>query len=157
MIGRLVTLPNILHHYRPTYFTRHSWLRSAEVLTAIGIVIVATAWALDWLTWQVVLFVCIGVNANEVHKWNHLPRARRPKLIAGLQAARILQTAEHHTPHHTGQKNRAYCVLANLLNPVLDAVGLWRLLEGVVAAITGVPRRKDPSLAMAPTAPWGGL
>ena len=104
VIGRLVTVPNIIHHHRPTYFTKHSWFHSAEVLIVIGIIIIVSAWSLDLLTWQVLLFVGIGVNANEVHKWNHLPRTNRPELIVGLQAARILQTAEHHARHHKGKR-----------------------------------------------------
>ena len=39
--GRLITRPNILHHYDPRYFTRYSWLYSARVLLVIGAGILA--------------------------------------------------------------------------------------------------------------------
>lgn len=75
--GALITAPNILHHHCQSVFTKHSWLKSADVLIFMGAVIIGAAWVGGMLTWQVLLFVAIGVNANEIHKWNHLPKCKR--------------------------------------------------------------------------------
>ncbi len=79
--GPLITGPNTLHHHRPAAFTRNSWLKSGQVLMFLGAVIIAAAWVGGVLTWQVLMFVAIGVNANEIHKWNHLPESKRGERI----------------------------------------------------------------------------
>ena len=144
--GEWVTAPNILHHRAPSAFTENSWLRSAAVLLVIGAVVIAGAWLAGMLTWQVLLFVAIGVNANEIHKWNHLPRKRRGKLVVALQDAHLLQSAKHHGQHHVGSKDTHYCVVTNHLNPVLDAVNFWRRLEWAIERLLGISKR--PSLDM---------
>ncbi len=145
--GKWITAPNILHHQAPSAFTENSWLRSADVLLVIGAVIIGVAWLSGMLTWQVLLFVAIGVNANEIHKWNHLPRKKRGKLVVALQDARLLQTAKHHGKHHVGSKDTHYCVVTNVLNPVLEAVRLWRRLERAIEFLFGVSKRPDASVA----------
>ncbi len=142
--GEWITAPNILHHQSPSAFTENSWLRSATVLLVIGAVIVGVAWFVGMLTWQFLLFVAIGVNANEIHKWNHLPKKKRGRLVVALQDARLLQTAKHHGKHHVGSKDTHYCVVTNLLNPVLDGVQFWHGLEWAIEHSFGVSTR--PSL-----------
>lgn len=148
--GALITAPNILHHHRPAAFTKHSWLKSADVLIFLGAVIIGAAWASGMLTWQVLLFVAIGVNANEIHKWNHLPKNKRNKIVVVLQKLRLIQTPEHHGKHHASAKNTNYCVITNVLNPVLDAVQFWRKLEWTIERLFGVSKR--PSLEDGPAA-----
>lgn len=146
LTGWLVTIPNIIHHHRPTYFTKHSWLRSAQVLIVLGSAILVSAWLLDLLSWQVLLFVAIGMNANEIHKWNHLPRSRRNSFVVLLQELRLLQTPEHHARHHGGTKDSHYCVITNVLNPVLERLGFWRLLEGAITRFFQASKRPDRSV-----------
>jgi hypothetical protein len=139
--GKWITQPNILHHQNPVAFTFNSWLHSALVLLITGAVIIAFAWMIDQLTWQLLLFVAIGVNANEIHKWNHLPRMKRGMLIGVFQDAGLVQTAKHHARHHRGSKDTHYCVITNALNPVLDAIQFWRGLEWIIKHTFGVSKR----------------
>src|SRR5437879_6333673 len=69
--GRLITKPNIVHHHDPRFFTRHSWLHSSWLLLCICLVILLIAWLCDVLTCDVWLFVALGANANQIHKWAH--------------------------------------------------------------------------------------
>ncbi len=141
IIGALITTPNILHHQRPAAFTKHSWLKSADVLIFLGAVIIVAAWASGMLTWQVLLLVAIGVNGNEIHKWNHLPKNKRSQFVVALQKLRLLQTSEHHAKHHALSKDTNYCVITNVMNPVLDAVQFWRRLEWTIQRLFGVSKR----------------
>ena len=34
--GKLITIPNIIHHHNPRYFTQHTWRKSAGVLLGMG-------------------------------------------------------------------------------------------------------------------------
>jgi ubiquitin-conjugating enzyme E2 variant len=145
--GVWITKPNILHHHRPNAFTGHSWLKSAEVLVFLGAVIIGVAWAGGVLTWQVLLFVAIGINANEIHNWNHLPESKRNKLVVSLQKLRLLQTPRHHGRHHAGSKNTHLCVITNMVNPALEAIRFWRGLETAIGFLFGVAKRPDTSVA----------
>ena len=144
--GTLITQPNILHHHDPAYFTRHSWLKSAQVLLVMALAILLGAWALDLLAWEVVLVAAIGVNANEIHKWTHQSRHKNGRLVSRLQDLGLLQSADHHAQHHRNGKSTHYCVVTNYLNPLLDAVGLWPSLERLILLVCRVQRRVDLSV-----------
>ena len=106
--GKLITRPNILHHHDPAYFTRHGWFESAQVLLVIGLAVLLGAWALDLVSWEIILVVAIGVNANEIHKWTHQSRRKNGRLVSWLQDLGVLQSAEHHANHHRGEKRAAF-------------------------------------------------
>ena len=145
--GKLITKPNILHHHEPAYFTRHGWFKSADLLLVMGALVLLAAWLMNRLTWEVVLAVAIGANANEVHKWTHRTRRENGRLICSFQDIGVLQSRSHHARHHRGQKNTHYCVITNYLNPVLEAMGLWQFLERLIYVVFRVRRRPDPSVA----------
>ena len=144
--GWLITEPNILHHHDPRYFTRHSWVRSSWLLLCIGLSILVIAWLCGLLTWHVWLFVALGVNANQIHKWAHRSPVENGPFLSFLQRIRLLQTPRHHAHHHTSPKNSHYCVLTNFLNPILDAIRFWDALEAMIWALFRVRRRADASV-----------
>jgi ubiquitin-conjugating enzyme E2 variant len=143
--GWWITRPNILHHHDARHFTQHSWLHSADVLLVMSGLTLAVSYWLGWLNWTTWVVVLVGVNANEFHKWAHRSKAENGKLITFLQTMRVLQTPAHHARHHRHEKNTHYCVVTNFLNPLVDAIRLWDLLEWAVFRICGVKRRADPS------------
>ena len=144
--GRLVTKPNILYHHDPRYFTRHAWLQSSWDLLCLGLLVLLAAWLLGVLNWRVWLFVALGVNANQIHKWAHRTRAENGPVISFLQRLRLLQTPRHHAHHHSDPKNSHYCVLTDFLNPVLDGIGFWQFLESLVWIVFRKRRRLDTSV-----------
>ena len=140
LIGRWIVRPNVLHHEDGRAFVGKSWLASSWDLAAVGLVVLGAAWSLDLLTWHVGLLVLAGSNANQIHKWSHMSRREAPRLVRLLQRARLLQSPAHHAGHHRGEKNRRYCVITELLNPVLDGLGFWRGLESLIPS-RWAPRR----------------
>ena len=146
IIGPLIILPNIRHHHRPTAFTRNTWFGSAWILLIAGILAVGVAWLVGALSWQFLLAVALGVNANEIHKWNHMPRSKKPWLVVFLQDWHILQTPRHHSKHHRGRKDSHYCTITNLVNPVLELLGFWRRMEKFIKLLLGAAKREDTSL-----------
>jgi ubiquitin-conjugating enzyme E2 variant len=143
IVGRWIVQPNVIHHRRGTRFVSKSWLESSWDLLAVGFMTLVSAWALGCLTWHVWLFVLLGVNANQIHKWNHMPRHRVPLVVRALQSAQLLQTMNHHALHHRGTRNTHYCVITPLLNRTLDRAGFWRFLERVFVPFVPTPRRND--------------
>jgi ubiquitin-conjugating enzyme E2 variant len=148
VIGRWVVAPNLLHHRDASTFVRGSWFASSWDLAAVGATILTVAALADMLTWHVGLFVLLGTNANQIHKWNHMRRSCVPPAIRLLQRLRLLQSSRHHAQHHRGTKDSHYCVITEVLNPLLDRLGWWRMLEKVLAPVLGLPR---PQLNARPT------
>jgi plasmanylethanolamine desaturase len=144
--GRLITQPNILHHQEARYFTRYSWFESSWILLCLGLFVLVIAWLCGALTWQVWLVVILGVNANQVHKWAHRTPKENGPLISLLQRVGLVQTARHHAHHHTDPKNSHYCVLTNVVNPLVDGARLWDGFEWVIRRVFRVRRRIDTSV-----------
>ena len=146
LVGKWVARNNIIHHHFPRYFTTKTWWQSSWDLLCMSAVLIAATWALGMLTWHVWLFAFVVTNGNQVHKWAHQTRKENGRFISFLQDARILQTSHHHALHHTDPKNSHYCVVTNILNPVLDGIGFWDGLEWIIAKTTGIKRREDTSV-----------
>ncbi len=146
VIGPRIIVPNIVHHHLPRYFTRLSWWRSSAELVLASLVLVAVAWPLGLLSWQLFLFVAVSINANEIHKMAHRTRAENGWFISKLQDWRILQTPRHHGLHHADPKNTFYCPVTNYVNPLLERVQFWPRLEALIALRTGVTHRHDTAV-----------
>lgn len=145
VVGPLLIRPNIVHHHYPRFFTKLSWWQSSWDLVIPSALLLAAAWWWGLLSWQLWLFVVLGANANQVHKWAHRTRTENGPVISFLQDIHVLQTPKHHALHHTDPKNTYYCPITNVLNPVLERVQFWNRLEGVIARVTGIEHRHDTS------------
>ena len=143
VLGAWIVGPNVLHHRRGSAFVRNTWLESSWDLLAVGAAVLAIAWWARALTWHVGLFVAVGVNANQIHKWCHMRRSDVPAPVRWLQRLRLLQPPRHHAAHHRGSKNTCYCVVTEALNPLLDRARFWRALERVLVPVFGAPWRQD--------------
>lgn len=141
IIGNWIIKPNVLHHRDAHAFVKNSWLKSSWDLLIVGILILLAAYFLGYLTWHIGLFIIIGVNANQIHKYNHMPATKLPKLVTILQKLFILQSSSHHATHHCGEKNTHYCVITPILNPFLDSIGFWRAMECLFVPIFGKSNR----------------
>jgi len=87
------------------------------------------------------------LKSNEAHKWAHRTRAENGWLISFLQDWKLIQGRAHHGRHHGGTRNTTFCAITVWVDPLLDRVGIWRGLERVIAACTGVLLRVDPAVA----------
>lgn len=142
LLGRIAR-DNLRHHAKPREFLAKGYWDSSWDLLLLGALVVAIAFALDALSWHVVLFVLLVANANQVHKWAHMRAEELPSLVRWAQRVQLLQTTRHHSKHHQGARNTHYCVLTNVLNPVLEELQLWARLERVIERLAGIARRDD--------------
>jgi plasmanylethanolamine desaturase len=136
----VIARDNDMHHRRPRDFLKRNWWQSSWDLVLLGTMILALAQTLGHLSWAVVLFVVLSINANQLHKWAHRNPRENPRVVTWLQRLHLLQSPGHHGQHHRGERNSHYCVVTNFLNPLLEEVKFWRRLERVVSRLTG---RKD--------------
>lgn len=132
-----IALENDLHHRRPREFLARSWWASSWDLALLGALVLLAACWLDRMSLAVLLFVLLAVNANQIHKWTHRNPRENPRWVTLLQRCYLLQTPRHHGRHHHGEKNTHYCVVTNFLNALLEEVGFWRRMEGLVERLLG--------------------
>lgn len=142
LVGRWIVAPNVLHHHDASAFVAKGWLASSWDLVLAAGILVAISIAAGWFGAGVAVLAFLGANANQFHKWCHVP-ARAPLVVRAAWRSGLLQGPRHHARHHRGAKNEAYCVITPFVNPVLDRIGFWRGLERCIVPFTGAPRRED--------------
>ena len=144
LLGHTI-MKNVEHHRNPLVFVENPWhvtIRSSLV-SAVVVGLVLAAFDLLGPVWVTAL--SISVFANQIHKWAHM-RSAVPRAVRILQSICVLQAPAHHLRHHTDSRNTHYCVVTNMLNPVLDAIYFWRVLELAVELVSGWERRPDASV-----------
>ncbi|PIW54592.1 MAG: hypothetical protein COW16_10405 [Sphingomonadales bacterium CG12_big_fil_rev_8_21_14_0_65_65_10] len=128
VLGPLVFEPNRLHHAQPVAFTGDgfvtrnwtTWLGAAILWGPMFLMIGAPAWA--------IVGAFGTAMSNQIHYWAHRP-SLAPGWAKPLQALGLLQSARHHARHHRPPHLTRYCINTDWLNPVLDTVKFWSLLE----------------------------
>jgi ubiquitin-conjugating enzyme E2 variant len=117
-----------LHHASPQAFAAGGLIaRNGTTWAAAGVV--SIVWAIAFglsVTWAVATLG--GLLASQAHFYAHCPRHAGP-IVRVLQDVGLLQSAKHHAAHHRPPHATRYCPLTDLLNPVLDALGVWTRLE----------------------------
>jgi hypothetical protein len=83
----------------------------------------------------------------EYHKWGH--RRRRGRLARAAQACGLLLSPDHHLRHHRDEHDSHYCLINGLADRTLGELGLFRGLERVITAVTGVEPRAEDHAALA--------
>jgi len=124
-----IAVNNELHHTKPRAFLQNNWWQSSWDVAIASSLLVMAAWWAGILSWEIVLFAVLSANANQIHKWTHQNSKEKPAVISWLQQHKIIQTPREHAKHHSGEKNSHYCVMTNVLNPLLEKVSFWRHLE----------------------------
>lgn len=129
---------NERHHNMPGWFLRYSWWGNVSTTAPFTLVLSAILFVSGCpaFCWMTALFISFG---NLIHRFAHEPQAKVPYVIKILQDLGVFishhQHAEHHFDHRTGrllsreESYRRYCVMTSWLNPVLDGIGFWDLLE----------------------------
>lgn len=146
LLGRIVVKPNVIHHHQPREFTKSPFWRRNSVTMILAAIILALGTAFLGASWQLYLFCALAAVSNEMHCWTHRSPEENGWFINLLHRCRILQTPAHHAVHHTDPKNRAYCVLTNYVNPLLDRMEFWRRAEIVIFHIFHIRPRPDSSI-----------
>ena len=116
------------HDYPLEVFTLSMLRRNGGIwgmVVGAGMVI----WALGWFNPVTSTALVIGAFANVFHGWAHRSRKANGPLITVLQRTGLLQSRRHHARHHLGGKNSHFCIITNHVNPVLEAVQFFAILE----------------------------
>ena len=141
--GRLFVKPNILHHESPAAMLEARWLRSNGLTITIAALVVGLVSVNHGMSWQLLVLGLFGAMNQQVHRFAHARRSDLPRAVVLLQNLKVFQDARHHWVHHRKPNNRYFCVMSPLMNPLLEKIGFWFLLERLLVPIFGAPRRPD--------------
>jgi plasmanylethanolamine desaturase len=143
IIGKLLGEANIEHHHKPRAFVARSYFASSWDLILLASLVVLTAWYCGSLTWQVWVFAVVAANANQIHKWAHSAPHENGRLVTYFHKLKLIQTQRHHGKHHQGKKNSYYCSITNFLNPILEELEFWSLMERFNEKVFGLKRKPE--------------
>jgi ubiquitin-conjugating enzyme E2 variant len=141
LIGKWLIQPNELHHRKPTAFLEKNWWQSSYDAVITALLILVAAYLLNQLNFMVWVFALTGCCATQIHKYSHQPKSRLPGVIRMLQKIRIIQDNRHHAKHHVGKKDTYYCLITPVLNPLLDRVHFWIVMQKILTPVFGKSRR----------------
>ncbi|HJW55789.1 MAG TPA: fatty acid desaturase CarF family protein [Burkholderiaceae bacterium] len=141
-IGRLVACANVEHHRNPRAFVRRTWWQSSWDLVVFSLLFVVVCWWTKTLSWQLAFFASLLANVNQIHKWTHRTPSENGSFITILQRMRLVQSRRHHAQHHRGNAQTRFCVLTDFVNPLLDAVSFWQMLEAIIRKVSGFSPRE---------------
>lgn len=150
VLGKAFIRPFREHHVDPKAITRHDFFETNGNNCFVSIPIVAaTAFGplpagaagpiLATFLVGMVLWVFL---TNQIHKWSHMDAP--PAWIAALQRLHLILPPDHHQIHHTAPYHRYYCITNGWMNPVLDKLRFFPILEKAISGSTGIePRAED--------------
>ncbi|MFM2391328.1 MAG: hypothetical protein RLZZ437_2883 [Pseudomonadota bacterium] len=131
IIGPHYIKPSHLHHDEDMFvFELSNLVTHLYIWTAV--IIVGLLFWLAGLMSLTIIFACIfGFLTNVIHRWSHTRPERNLKIIKVLQRTGLFQSTRHHTFHHLPGSDSYYCLLTDHVNPILEAIGFWKILESV--------------------------
>ncbi len=127
---------NDLHHDQPTYLLRTSWFDNISTTAVITLPISVLLFFVGAPT-VIWLAVWFATFANLVHRFAHTPPAKRPLLVRMMQKTGLFISFDQHHRHHFKGRRKVkkansqicYCPMTSWLNPILDKIKFWSLLE----------------------------
>lgn len=143
-LGKVI-IPNLIHHKKPRIFLKYSYLQRNGAAIVLSVLFSLLIWALPFVGWHTALVLFIfGSQTVEIHAMSHRTDKQRPRIFTFLQKCRIIQTPEHHWGrHHRAPYTGGYCLMTNLLNPILDRLKVWKGLEFIIFGMSGILPRDE--------------
>jgi len=155
LLGRPFIRPFREHHVDQLEITRHDFVETNGNNCFIGTLPLLFALAIPMgsrLSVGVVTFllwlVVFTMLTNQFHKWAHMETP--PWFVGWLQRIHLVLPPSHHAVHHSHPYLSRYAITVGWTNWLTDGLGFFRLLESVMARLSGaVPRRDDLGDALA--------
>lgn len=131
-LGESVIIPNLQHHKSPRAFIKGTYWTRINTSLGLGIVLIALCWVFSIFNFYSVLAILIAAHGNEFHRFAHQTIKENGKFITALQNIGLLQSRKHHGLHHKSPFVHHYCVVTNYLNPILEFIHFWEMLEFIL-------------------------
>lgn len=155
VFGQSIIHPFREHHTSPRAICEHDFIETNGNAFLLGvtllvpmILVMAFSKTGDVLAPAFGIFfifmATFSILANQVHKWSHLPPEEVSGLLRLLQRTGMILDPGHHQRHHNAPHDSHYCISCGWMNPILDRIRFWRLMEFLFQACGCVNRRLYP-------------
>lgn len=134
-LGKSVVLPNLEHHQKPRAFLQGNFFERIKLSLFVASAICLLLYIFGCNNMFVFFTLLYMSLANEIHAISHRTDKENGKLICFIQKTGLLQTRKMHGLHHTSPYNVNYCVMTGFLNPVLNVIKFWYVIEWGFAKI----------------------
>lgn len=146
---KIIAKDNEFHHYFPRGIVGNTYFENIKIPLIIIMPIFIFIYfynsktLLDYPYLYGTLFFLLIIS-NIIHRWCHMRDCELPKIVILLQKIRILGSrSTHHSAHHSIDSSQHYCVISSYLNPILEKINFWRILENIIYISTGIqPNRR---------------
>lgn len=132
-LGKLIVVPNIEHHQFPRKFLNNSFWGRIRLSFIFGLLLIGVFAIFDAVTWQLILLFAYAALANECHAASHRTDKENGIFIRFIQTIGLIQSRKMHGHHHTAPYSTNYCIQTNYLNPILNTIRFWTILETIIA------------------------
>jgi ubiquitin-conjugating enzyme E2 variant len=139
---------NDLHHTKPAEMGKRTlWENTTtSIIVSIPLFGICYLTSASTVWWFGIFF---GIFANAIHSFTHKPKSKIPKIVQTIQKTGMFQSTQHHAIHHFNkgkviQKEDTtcrYCVMTNWINPILDTIKFFYILEYVID-LAGFPSHR---------------
>lgn len=127
ILGKYIIKPNIQHHQYPLLFCNGNYIVRNWTTIIPSLIISFIFYSYGYYFWCIVFL--ISSQSNEIHCWEH---DKTNSVIRYLQDCYILQNKKTHALHHKRPYDTNYCVITMIVNPVLNYIHFWYLLEKTI-------------------------
>ena len=134
-IGKHVVIPNLVHHYNQREITKGSWFDRIWTSAVFLIILLLILEMLGLANKLVYLTFAIAVWSNEIHCWTHRSPKENGKFITFLQRNYLIQSPKQHAKHHYSPYASNFCAITPFLNPILETIRFWRILEFILSLV----------------------
>jgi ubiquitin-conjugating enzyme E2 variant len=151
IIGRTLVRTFREHHVDQKAITRHDFVETNGSNSLAALTLVGAGFALrgsadslfgSFMAGSLFVASLFTSITSQIHKWSHM--ARPPRLVQLLQRARLILTKDGHSQHHAAPYTKSYCITCGWMNPTLNFLRFFAILERVISAVTGaIPRVDD--------------
>ncbi len=135
---RQIALDNELHHYYPRSIISYSYMENASVTTTLAVLLSYIIYSyypdvVNKYKLTFIVFIIFASIANILHRFLHLRECEKSDFYKFLQKYIISDSEQHRTHHRESDKN--YGVLFNFTNNLVTNLGIFTLLETILASI----------------------
>jgi plasmanylethanolamine desaturase len=139
VIGPALIKPFRQHHLFPRDICTHTLVSIVGNVCILAVPILSVCLYLLWVSQHgliafailcTALMAAATVGTNVFHKWAHQEKPAAG--IRWLQRTRLILEPQHHQVHHTEPFQKHYCITNGWLNPLLNRIGFFRKLEGLL-------------------------
>lgn len=146
ILGKYVVEPNLVHHKQPHKLLEGSYWNRINTSFYAATIIGGGLWAVDLLSWRIIVCLLFCTQGNEVHAMSHRPDRITNKFIHFLQKIGLFQSKKMHRWHHKAPYETNFCVMTDFCNPILNKINFWGKLEWLILKVFRIEVLRASSL-----------